>query len=134
MIRETEAYLPVGDPAAHAHAGRTKRTAVIFGSPGHAYVYLNYGLHHMLNIVVEEEGVPGCVLIRAAGEWTGPGRLTRALGINLSHYGVDLTDGDFQLRDGPRIEDSRVQITPRIGISKAVDLPLRFVIHEPDMR
>ena len=82
----------------------------------------------MLNIVVEPEGVPGCVLIRAAGEWTGPGRLTRALGINLGHYGADLTAGDLQLRDGPRIIDSLVRITPRIGISKAADLPLRYVI------
>ncbi len=128
MIRETEAYLPTGDGAAHACAGRTKRTAVIFGPPGLVYVYLNYGLHYMLNIVVEPEGVPGCVLIRAAGEWTGPGRLTRGMGIDLGHYGVDLTRGDLRICQGERVPDGRVAITPRIGISKAADLPLRFLI------
>lgn len=128
MIRETEAYLPTGDPAAHAYAGRTKRTSVIFGPPGHAYVYLNYGLHHMLNVVVEPEDTPGCVLIRSAGEWTGPGRLTRAMGIDLSHYGTDLTGGDLRIHEGKRIDEARVQVTPRIGISKTVDKHLRFLI------
>ena len=128
LIRETEAYLPIGDPAAHAYAGLTKRTAVIFGPAGHAYVCLNYGIHHMLNVVSEPEGVPGCVLIRAAGEWTGPGRLTRGLGIDLSHYGADLTGGDLRIEAGERIDDSRIVATPRIGITKAVDLHLRFLI------
>ncbi|WP_051670734.1 DNA-3-methyladenine glycosylase [Bryobacter aggregatus] len=128
QIRETEAYLPQDDPAAHSFAGRTKRTEVIFGPPGHAYVYLNYGIHKMLNVVVEPEGTPGCVLIRAAGDFTGPGRLTRGLGIELSHYGVDFTKGPIRIHQGEKIPDSRVLITPRIGITKAADFLLRFLI------
>ncbi len=127
-IRETEAYLPSGDPAAHSFAGLTARTRVIFGPPGHAYVYLNYGVHYMLNIVVEPEGVPGCVLIRSAGEFSGPGRLTKGLGIDLSHYGADLTSGPLTIRDGQNIPDEDVLITPRIGITKAPEKPLRFLI------
>jgi DNA-3-methyladenine glycosylase len=127
-ISETEASLPHDDPAAHAFVGLTPRTRVIFGPPGHAYVYLNYGIHHMLNVVAEPEGIPGCVLIRAAGEWSGPGRLTRGLGINLSHYGTDLTQGNFTIRKGENIPDENVLITPRIGISKASEKLLRFLI------
>jgi DNA-3-methyladenine glycosylase len=127
-ISETEAYLPFDDPAAHAFAGKTKRTAVIFGPPGHAYVYLNYGLHYMLNLVTEPEGVPGCVLIRAAGQWSGPGRLTRALGVNLTHYGVDLTSGPIVVQDAENIPNKNVLVTPRIGISKAPEKLLRFLI------
>lgn len=128
QIFETEAYLPEGDEAAHAYVGRTKRTEVIFGPPGHAYVYLNYGIHFMLNVVVEEEGVPGCVLIRGAGEWRGPGRLTRGMGIALSHYGVDLTRGDLTIRRGQNIPDENVLRTPRIGIRKSSEMLLRFLI------
>ena len=106
-IVETEAYLGVGDAAAHSARGPTPRTRVIFGPPGHAYVYLIYGMHYCLNIVAEPEGVAGCVLIRAvepvgavAGAAllsNGPGKLTRALGITLDHYGVDLTRGPITL-------------------------------------
>lgn len=128
QIFETEAYLPQGDEAAHVFAGRTKRTEVIFGPPGFAYVYLNYGIHFMLNVVVEEEGVPGCVLIRGAGEWKGPGRLTRGMGIDLSHYGADLTQGDLTIRAGENIAEENVLCTPRIGIRKSSEMLLRFLI------
>jgi len=128
QITETEAYLPADDPAAHSHAGMTPRTKVIFGPPGHAYVYLNYGIHYMLNIVVEPVGIPGCVLIRAAGQWSGPGRLTRGLGINLTHYGADLTTGILTMLKGQNIPDENVLITPRIGITKASKKLLRFLI------
>ncbi len=128
QIFETEAYLPYGDEAAHAFVGRTKRTEVMFGPAGVAYVYLNYGIHSMLNVVVEEEGVPGCVLIRGAGEWKGPGRLTRGMGIDLSHYAVDLTRGDLTIRDAQNISDENVLTTPRIGIRKSSEMLLRFLI------
>jgi DNA-3-methyladenine glycosylase len=142
IIVETEAYLGVGDLAAHSAVGITPRTRVIFGEPGHAYVYLNYGIHECLNIVTEPHGVAGCVLIRAlkpvdgidhmrarrkgAKDLTGgPGKLTQALGITRALNGADLTQGPLTLTDlGLQPE---VRITPRIGISKSVDLPLRFL-------
>src|SRR5688572_20139348 len=92
-IVETEAYLGAGDPAAHSFRGRTRRTEPLWGTPGTAYVYFIYGMHHCLNLAVEREGTPGCVLIRAAEliqddgtldtrACSGPGRLCRALGID----------------------------------------------------
>ena len=120
-IVETEAYLGGDDQAAHSYAGLTERTRVIFGPPGHAYVYFSYGVHHCLNFTAERDGHPGCVLIRAleplAGIETmqgrrprakrvrdlasGPGKLTQALGITLADYGADLTRGDLIVRDAP---------------------------------
>jgi DNA-3-methyladenine glycosylase len=137
-IVETEAYLGVGDAAAHSARGPTPRTRVIFGPPGHAYVYLIYGMHYCLNIVAEPEGVAGCVLIRAvepvgavAGAAllsNGPGKLTRALGITLDHYGADLTRGPITLHKPADQESFEIEISPRIGISQAAELPLRFFI------
>ena len=137
-IVETEAYLGVGDAAAHSARGLTPRTRVIFGPPGHAYVYLIYGMHYCLNIVAEPEGVAGCVLIRAVEPMNtiagitppsnGPGKLTRALGITLKHYGVDLTRGPITLHQPSDREVFEIGISPRIGISQAAELPLRFFI------
>jgi DNA-3-methyladenine glycosylase len=128
-ILEVEAYLPRGDRAAHAHRGRTPRTGVLFGPPGHAYVFLAYGIHHCLNVVVEPEGTAGCVLIRSVeGLGDGPGKLTRALGITLRDNGADLTCGSLVIRDGPPPRD--VRVTPRIGIRHSADLPLRFLLDE----
>ncbi len=137
-IVETEAYLGIDDAAAHSARGPTPRTRVIFGPPGHAYVYLIYGMHCCLNIVAEPEGVAGCVLIRAAEPvpssaenaltGNGPGKLTRALGITLRHYGVDLTRGPITLHAATRQEPFEIGVSPRIGISKAAELPLRFFI------
>lgn len=136
-IVETEAYLGSDDAAAHSARGPTPRTRVIFGPPGHAYVYLIYGMHYCLNIVAEPEGVAGCVLIRAVEPvpstrengltGNGPGKLTRALGISLRHYGVDLTRGPITLHAHPQ-KPFEIGVSPRIGISKAVELPLRFFI------
>lgn len=125
-ITEVEAYLPFVDPAAHAHRGMTKRTRVLFGRPGFAYVYLIYGMHYCLNVVAEEEGVPGCVLIRAVeGMGKGPGLLTRAMGITLEHYGCDLVKGPLRILAGAAVTD--VLVTPRIGMKVAVEAPLRYV-------
>lgn len=148
IIVETEAYLGGEDLASHSAAGITKRTRVIFGPPGHAYIYLSYGMHECLNIVAEPAGQAGCVLIRAlepvsgleimrqrrpAARSTrdlasGPGKLTRAMGITLAHYGADLTCGDLLVESAPRTEPFDIVITPRIGITKCADLPLRFLM------
>jgi len=147
-IVETEAYLGGGDLAAHAARGITDRTRVIFGPPGHAYVYFIYGMYECLNLVAEPEGQPGCVLIRAlepvAGVQTmqrrrpaahtlrdltsGPGRLTLALGITRAQNGVDVTRGALTVRT-PAHEDSfEIEVTPRIGIRHCADWPLRYAI------
>ena len=147
-IVEVEAYLGEGDLAAHSAAGLTPRTRVIFGPPGHAYVYLSYGMHECLNIVAEPPGAAGCVLIRAlepvAGldvmrarrpaarsdrELTsGPGKLTQALGITRAHYGADLTKGNLVVCKPPDPTRIHIDVSPRIGITKAAELPLRFTI------
>jgi DNA-3-methyladenine glycosylase len=134
---ETEAYLGADDPAAHAFRGRTPRTAPLFGPPGAIYVYLIYGMHHCLNIAVDRDGVPGCVLIRAvemrppqggaqAQVGSGPGRLCAALGLDTRLSGCYLfaANAPLTLRDGPR--PRRIGVSSRVGIRKDVDRPLRF--------
>lgn len=125
-IVEVEAYLGEGDEAAHSYRGITPRTRVIFGPPGHAYVYLSYGIHYCLNVVAEPEGQAGCVLIRAVeGIGDGPGKLTRALGITKEQNGCDLTRGPITIHNGrPPLQ---IVATPRIGIRKCAELPLRFL-------
>ncbi len=150
-IVEAEAYLGQADPASHAGRGWTPRSAIMFGPPAVAYVYLIYGMHHCLNFVTEPEGTPGAVLVRAleplAGRevmarrrgldpavcrdrdiTSGPGRLCQALGIDLAWNGVPLGSAAPRLVvcRGPG-NGTRVEQTPRIGIRKAVDLPYRFV-------
>jgi DNA-3-methyladenine glycosylase len=134
-IVEVEAYLGLDDRAAHASRGLTQRTKVIFGPPGHAYVYLIYGMYECLNLVAEPEGLPGCVLIRAIeplagieGPTSGPGKLTRAMGISRRHNGADVTRGPLTVRrlsSGPAFE---IIVTPRIGIRQDADRPLRFLV------
>ena len=124
-ITETEAYLGEGDQAAHSARGLTRATSVIFGKPGHAYVYLIYGMHYCLNFVAEREGKAGCVLIRAIEQSSGPGRLTKALAINKTHNGLDVTTGILTVRDLPTTP-FQIVVSKRIGITKSVDLPLRF--------
>ena len=146
-IVEVEAYLGVGDRAAHSFRGMTPRTRVIFGPPGHAYVYFIYGVYECLNIVAEADGVAGCVLIRALEPVSGlaemrerrprvkraedlangPGKLTLAMGIDRRHYGVDLTRGDLAVCDGGPCE-FEIATGPRIGIRESAELPLRFYI------
>jgi len=153
-IVEVEAYLGTGDPAAHAAAGRTVRNDVLFGPPGHAYVYFIYGNHYCLNVSCLPDGVPGCVLIRGlepvggieemahargvslqrAADLrklsSGPGRLAEALHITRERdNGKNLTSADSDLwiaDDGYRVR--RVLITKRVGIRKAAEMRLRYVI------
>lgn len=147
-IVETEAYLGPDDPASHAAAriGRTKRNSAMFGPPGTAYVYLSYGIHWCLNAVTDREDHPGAVLIRAlepvAGLVTmrrrrgtpdrdlarGPGRLCQALGITIAHNGHPLDRPPLLFLDAPATEPEAMEAGPRIGISKAIDWPLRFTL------
>ncbi len=147
-IVETEAYLGGGDMAAHSARGITPRTCVIFGPPGHAYVYFIYGMYECLNLVAEPAGAPGCVLLRALEPLagidamrrrrpaartlrdlaSGPGRLTLAMGITRAHNGADVTRGPLTVRTPPLAEPFQIQVTPRIGIRHCADWPLRFVI------
>jgi len=143
VIVETEAYH--GDePACHGFVGLTPRTEPLFGPPGHAYVYLSYGLHSMLNVVTEPEGTAAAVLIRAIEpRWgldrmrerrgleakrslcTGPGKLAQALAVGLELNRRSLQEAPFKLRAaGESIE--AVAVAPRIGITRAVELPWRF--------
>ena len=134
-IVETEAYLGLEDPAAHAYGGRrTRRTEPLWGPPGTIYVYFIYGMHHCLNVSVDREGVPGCVLVRAAeamgalgfGSLRGPGRLCRTLRLDTSDSGRYLFDpaSGLTLREGPA--PARIGVSPRVGIRHAVDRLLRF--------
>jgi DNA-3-methyladenine glycosylase len=136
---ETEAYVGTEDLACHASRGRTARTEVMFGPPGHAYVYLIYGMYHCLNVVTEGVGYPAAVLIRALEPGSGvtlpangPGRLCRVLGIDRRHNGQDLvSSGLFIERQADRLPDERVRITPRIGVDYAGEWaarPWRFVV------
>lgn len=147
-IVETEAYLGVTDEAAHAWHGRTPRTEVLFGPPGHAYVYLSYGIHECLNIVAEAEGSAGCVLIRAVEPLTGiaimrrrrpgirrledltngPGKLTLAMGISRRENGADVTRGPLTIHAPENEELFETGVSPRIGIVRNADWPLRFFI------
>lgn len=134
-IVETEAYLGEGDPAAHSFRGRTRRTKPLWGPPGTAYVYFIYGMHHCLNVAVDRDGIPGCVLIRAAElledgvdvqSCRGPGRLCRTLAIDTRLSGLQLFErgAELTLREGPR--PRRIGVSPRVGIRQAADRPLRF--------
>ena len=148
IIIETEAYLGGDDLASHTARGITDRTRVIFGPPGHAYVYLIYGMYECLNLVAEGPGQPGCVLIRAlepmagidimqsrrpaarktADLASGPGKLTLAMTITRAHNGADVTRGPLVVRAPVQPRALDIETTPRIGITKCADLPLRYLI------
>jgi DNA-3-methyladenine glycosylase len=154
MIVETEAYCGEADSACHAHRGKTGRNAVMFGPPGHAYVYFTYGMHYMLNLVTESEGKPCAVLIRGILPITGieemqvhrkkkgselangPAKLCQALGIDKSLNGWDLMLGkELWAEDYKAISAGSILSTPRIGIDYAKaehrEAPWRFLI-KPD--
>ncbi len=143
-IVETEAY-DRDDPASHSHVGPTARNATMFGPPGHAYVYRSYGIHWCLNMVCREAGHGAGVLIRAIEplvgigrmrerrglddeRWlcAGPGRLAQALGITRAHDGLPIDAPPFELL--PAAQPPASVQGPRIGISKAVDVPWRFAL------
>lgn len=138
---EVEAYVGMDDKACHAHRGKTARNATMFGPPGHAYVYLVYGMYHMLNLVCAEEGNPQAVLVRAlepvepsllGTPWRGPGVLCRELSIDRSLDGLDLCSGrGIWLEPRTSTDLSEIVATPRIGIDYAEewkDAPLRFCL------
>lgn len=147
-IVETEAYYGRNDLASHAARGPTPRSAIMFGSPGRAYVYFNYGIHYLLNVVTEPEGAAGAVLIRALEPIegievmrrhrrvdnlvklaNGPGKLTQALRISLKENGLPLFGGPLAICDA---ENGHIQIvkTQRIGISAGKEHLFRFYIKD----
>ena len=147
-IVETEAYLGEHDPGCHAAAGYTPRTSTLYGPPGTSYVYLSYGVHWCANAVTRREGLPSAVLIRAIEPLeglplmrrrrrhieaerqlaNGPGKLCEALGVTEAHNALPLFDSAFTIHRAPAVADSDVAITPRIGLTKAADWPLRWVV------
>lgn len=155
-LTEVEAYDGARDPGSHAYRGRTARNAVMFGEPGHAYVYFTYGMHYCCNVVCRAEGTAGAVLLRAgevvAGEDVarsrraaarstrdlarGPANLARALGLDRSWNGTDLCDGASPLRleAGVVVPQAQVRTGPRVGLRAAADVPWRFwVAGEPSV-
>ena len=148
-IVETEAYLGPHDPACHAVAGLTKRTRWLFGPPGRAYVYFIYGVHWCLNAVTREEGFGSAVLIRALEPvegiplmrerravardrdlTNGPGKLCQAMAITGAQNGLSLADSPLTMHAGAPLPDDAVAVTPRIGITKAADWPLRWIVRD----
>jgi DNA-3-methyladenine glycosylase len=134
-ILETEAYVGPHDLACHAAKGCTPRTAVMFGPPGVWYVYFVYGIHWMLNVVTGEEGYPSAVLLRGAGPWNGPAKLTKALHIDKQLNGQPaVPESGLWIEDrGERISAARISKTPRIGVDYAgvwAAKPYRFVVDE----
>ena len=152
IIIETEAYIGEEDLGCHARAGKTKRTAVMYGPPGHAYVYFTYGMHWMLNTVTEREGFPAAVLIRAivpvlgvdiisarrkGHDTTGPAKLTEGLGIDGRLNGVDLCDtaAGLWIEEGLPVSEKEIISGPRVGLENVPEpwksKPWRFRFFPP---
>jgi DNA-3-methyladenine glycosylase len=150
-ITEVEAYAGSLDPASHAYRGRTARNAVMFGPPGHAYIYFIYGMHYAMNVVCAQDGIAQAVLVRAgevvdgiglarsrraasrvdADLARGPGRLATALDLSRAHDGADLCEpgGALTVDLGERVAPELIRSGPRTGISRAADWPWRFHVH-----
>jgi DNA-3-methyladenine glycosylase len=146
-IVEAEAYQE-DDPASHSYRGRTSRTEVMFGPPGHAYVYFTYGMHHCINVVTGSTGEGSAVLLRAAEPLegleemarrrgtndpralcSGPGRLCQALGIDRAENGVDLVRGrELWLLEGTAAPPSSISVGSRVGITSGIERPWRFFV------
>jgi DNA-3-methyladenine glycosylase len=139
-IVETEAYRGEEDQACHARAGRTPRTEVMYRQGGVAYVYLIYGMYHLLNVVCWPEGQPAAVLLRAVeplqgltADPRGPGKLTRAMGIGREHNGVTIGASSLSILKGQPIAPERVASGPRIGVDYAgewAQKPWRFWVRD----
>ena len=144
---ETEGYLEHGDLASHARFGRTERSAVMFGHPGHAYVYFVYGMHFMFNVVTEEYDTAGAVLVRAlepvdglelmylrrgraCDPANGPARLCQAMGIDLTLNGADLNAGPLGIWHRKSYRDTEVESAPRIGVVGSVEEPYRYFVKD----
>ena len=147
-IVEVEAYHQDGDQAAHSYRGATARNQVMFGPPGHLYVYFIYGMHFCMNVVTEAAGVGAAVLIRAVEPLdglsvmqelrgakikprdltSGPAKCCQALAIDRSQDGQPLTGPVIWLEDGDAGSPDQIETSPRIGISKSIDLPWRFTL------
>jgi DNA-3-methyladenine glycosylase len=146
-LTEVEAYAGEADPASHAYRGRTARTAVMFGAPGHAYVYFTYGMHFCVNLVCLAEGTAAAVLLRAGAVEAGheiarrrrpraadrdlargPARLCQALAIDRDLNGADVCapGGPLRVLDGPAVPAGRIRTGPRTGVNGAKDIPWRF--------
>jgi DNA-3-methyladenine glycosylase len=146
-IVEVEAYTGQTDPGSHAFRGPTRRNEVMFGDAGHLYVYVSYGMHFCANVVTDQPGVAGAVLLRALKPLSGialmeprrqrarstvelcngPGKLCQAFGITLAHNGADLETADVWIEDddwGP----AHVATSTRVGLTAGADLPLRFFL------
>lgn len=152
-LTEVEAYRGGDDPASHCYRGLTSRNRVMFGPPGHLYVYFVYGMHFCANVVCLTDGVPGAVLLRAgevvsgvdiaAGRRPaargqvelakGPARLTGVLGIDRRHNGADLTEASSPVRllAGDPVPVTEIRTGPRVGVAVAIDVPWRFWIDSP---
>jgi DNA-3-methyladenine glycosylase len=151
-IVETEAYLGLRDPASHAYNGRTDRNRAMFGAGGHAYVYFIYGVHNCFNVVTRPEGIGEAVLVRALEPiegielmrtrrgsrcsvrdlCSGPGKLAQAMGLTREqHDGADLARGAlgiFESLRKRRVRAANVVVAPRVGITRAAEMPLRFYL------
>jgi DNA-3-methyladenine glycosylase len=142
-LDEVEAYAGFDDPASHAYRGETQRNRAMFGPPGTLYVYRSYGIHWCMNVVVGAAGTPHAVLLRGGDPLEGievmkrrrgrsdhladgPGKLAQALGVTGEHDGSSVLEGPVRLLPGHSVP--RIASTPRIGISKAVDRPWRYVL------
>jgi DNA-3-methyladenine glycosylase len=149
-IVEVEAYYGEDDPASHAYSGKTQRNSLMFGQAGKIYVYLCYGMHYLLNITTLEQGSPGAVLIRALKPLkglkfmkrnrkvkkdvdlaNGPGKLTQAMDIDLSHNGIDVTDEESEIKViDPGRRELEIGRSGRVGINDGGDRKLRFFVRD----
>lgn len=134
IVTEVEAYTGADDPASHSFKGKTKRNAAMWLEGGHAYIYLIYGIHYCFNVTTEQAEHPGAVLIRSVLletergliQITGPGNVAKAFSFSFEQQGLDCTTSDELFFESAKDNNLTYEISPRIGISKAVEYPWRF--------